>query len=119
LPGYSGPDDPKDRVQVVLRGQRRLHGGSDAQLDDTHLMRMAGRFARRVEAWATSEQARSGFRYGCSVYLAEYSRNLLDIPLLRAIFGLSCGATAAWTTSARSSPGWPGSPPVRHRLGLR
>jgi hypothetical protein len=30
---------------------RRLHG-SDDQLDSTHLMRMAGRFARRVKAWA-------------------------------------------------------------------
>jgi hypothetical protein len=30
---------------------RRLHNGSDDQLDDTHLMRMAGRFARRVKAW--------------------------------------------------------------------
>ena len=27
---------------------RWLHEGSDDQLDDTHLMRMAGRFARRV-----------------------------------------------------------------------
>jgi hypothetical protein len=32
---------------------RRLHGG-DGQLDDTHLMRMAGRFARRVKAWAAA-----------------------------------------------------------------
>jgi hypothetical protein len=31
---------------------RRLHHGSDDELDDTHLMRMAGRFARRVRAWA-------------------------------------------------------------------
>jgi hypothetical protein len=31
---------------------RRLNGGSDDQLDDTHLMRMAGRFARRVKGWA-------------------------------------------------------------------
>jgi len=31
---------------------RRWHGGGDDQLDDTHLMRMAGRFARRVKAWA-------------------------------------------------------------------
>ena len=31
---------------------RRLHDGSDDQLDNTHLMRMAGRFARRVKAWA-------------------------------------------------------------------
>jgi hypothetical protein len=32
---------------------RRLHG-SDDQLDDAHLMRMAGRFARRVKAWAAA-----------------------------------------------------------------
>ncbi len=31
---------------------RRWHDGSDEQLDNTHLMRMAGRFARRVKAWA-------------------------------------------------------------------
>ena len=30
---------------------RRWHGDSDAELDNTHLMRMAGRFARRVKAW--------------------------------------------------------------------
>jgi hypothetical protein len=30
---------------------RRWHDGCDDQLDDTHLMRMAGRFARRVKAW--------------------------------------------------------------------
>jgi hypothetical protein len=30
---------------------RRLHG-SDATLDNTHLMRMAGRFSRRVRGWA-------------------------------------------------------------------
>ena len=33
---------------------RRLHGGSDEQLDNTHLMRFAGRFARRVKAWANA-----------------------------------------------------------------
>ena len=33
---------------------RRLHAGSDDQLDNTHLMRMAGRFARRVKAWAAA-----------------------------------------------------------------
>ncbi|MGH2375904.1 MAG: hypothetical protein ACRDIC_20835 [bacterium] len=31
---------------------RRLHGDSDEHLDDTHLMRMAGRFSRRVRAFA-------------------------------------------------------------------
>src|SRR4051812_18027131 len=35
---------------------RRLHGDSDEQLDNTHLMRMAGRFARRVRAWANAHQ---------------------------------------------------------------
>ena len=30
---------------------RRWHNGSDDDLDNTHLMRMAGRFARRVKAW--------------------------------------------------------------------
>ena len=35
---------------------RRLHG-SDGQLDDAHLMRMAGRFARRVKAWAAANGA--------------------------------------------------------------
>src|SRR6476661_738680 len=33
---------------------RRLHDGSEEQLDDNHLMRMAGRFARRVKAWAAA-----------------------------------------------------------------
>jgi hypothetical protein len=31
---------------------RRWHDGSDERLDNTHLMRMAGRFSRRVRAWA-------------------------------------------------------------------
>ena len=30
---------------------RRWHGGSDDELDNNHLMRLAGRFARRVRAW--------------------------------------------------------------------
>ena len=33
---------------------RRLHSDSDAELDNTHLMRMAGRFARRVKAWGAA-----------------------------------------------------------------
>jgi hypothetical protein len=35
---------------------RRLHEGSEEQLDNAHLMRMAGRFARRVRAWANANQ---------------------------------------------------------------
>ena len=33
---------------------RRLHDDGDAELDNTHLMRMAGRFARRVKAWGAA-----------------------------------------------------------------
>ena len=33
---------------------RWLHDGSDAELDNTHLMRMAARFARRVKAWGAA-----------------------------------------------------------------
>ena len=33
---------------------RRLHGDSDAELDNTRLVRMAGRFARRVKAWGAA-----------------------------------------------------------------
>src|ERR1700737_170513 len=33
---------------------RRLHDGSDEELHNTHLMRMAGRFARRVKAWGAA-----------------------------------------------------------------
>lgn len=33
---------------------RRLHEGSDAELDNAHLMRLAGRFSRRVRAWANA-----------------------------------------------------------------
>jgi hypothetical protein len=33
---------------------RRLHEGSEERLDNTHLMRFAGRFARRVKAWGAS-----------------------------------------------------------------
>jgi hypothetical protein len=35
---------------------RRLHDGSEQHLDNAHLMRMAGRFSRRVRAWATANQ---------------------------------------------------------------
>jgi hypothetical protein len=34
---------------------RALHG-SDENLDDNHLMRMAGRFSRRLRAWARENQ---------------------------------------------------------------
>jgi hypothetical protein len=36
---------------------RRLHDDSDAELDNTHLMRMAGRFARRAARSSTRSAA--------------------------------------------------------------
>ena len=33
---------------------RRRHDGSDEELDTTHLMRLAARFARRVKAWGAA-----------------------------------------------------------------
>ena len=33
---------------------RRWHHGSDEELDNSHLMRLAGRFARRVKAWGAA-----------------------------------------------------------------
>jgi hypothetical protein len=35
---------------------RRWHDDSDEQLDNAHLMRLAGRFARRVRAWAETHE---------------------------------------------------------------
>ena len=35
---------------------RRWHDDSDDSLDDAHLMRLAGRFARRVRAWADANK---------------------------------------------------------------
>lgn len=34
---------------------RRLHDDSDEELDNAHLMRLAGRFSRRVRAWAKAK----------------------------------------------------------------
>lgn len=35
---------------------RQLHNGSDEELDDAHLMRMAGHFSRRVRGWAKAKR---------------------------------------------------------------
>jgi len=35
---------------------RQLHHGSDEELDDAHLMRMAGHFGRRVRGWAKAHR---------------------------------------------------------------
>jgi len=48
LNAYFGMGQTGGGLRVWWRG---LHG-SDANLDDNHLMRMAGRFSRRLRAWA-------------------------------------------------------------------
>jgi hypothetical protein len=40
---------------------RRWHGDSDAELDNTHLMRLAGRFSRRVKAWGAANDVPAMF----------------------------------------------------------
>ena len=35
---------------------RQLHNGSDEELDEAHLMRMAGHFGRRMRGWAKANQ---------------------------------------------------------------
>ncbi|MGK2955576.1 MAG: hypothetical protein ACSLFI_07910 [Solirubrobacterales bacterium] len=59
---------------------RRLHGDSDTDLDNAHLMRMAGRFARRVRGWAKANDipvidCKAGERKHeiAEQYLAEHS----------------------------------------------
>ena len=61
---------------------RRWHGDSDAELDDAHLMRLAGRFARRVRAWAKANgvpviDCKAGERKHriAGEYLAENTRS--------------------------------------------
>ena len=43
---------------------RRWHGDSDAELDNTHLMRLAGRFARRVKAWGAANAGAGDLLHG-------------------------------------------------------
>jgi len=73
---------------------RRLMGGSDEQLDNAHLMRMAGRFSRRVRGFAKAHRiplidCRSGEHKHeiAEDYLAEHSvgRGLFMILVARAV----------------------------------
>jgi hypothetical protein len=73
---------------------RRLRGGSDADLDTAHLMRLAGRFSRRVRAFAKAKgipviDCRSGERKHelAEEYLHEHpeARGLFLILVARAV----------------------------------
>lgn len=48
---------PMGQTPGGFRTWWRALDGSDTRLDDAHLMRMAGRFSRRVRAWAKHNKA--------------------------------------------------------------
>jgi hypothetical protein len=66
----TGADDCVDRIVVNAYFSlghspggfrvrwRRLHHGAEEQLDNTHLMHMAGRFSRPVRAWRRPTRSR-------------------------------------------------------------
>jgi hypothetical protein len=78
---------------------RRLHGGSDDQLDDTHLMRMAGRFARRVKAWAAANRVPVIF---CT---AGQRKHLIAEEFLET----HVVSPGVFLVLAAKAPAWPGS----------
>jgi hypothetical protein len=101
---------------------RRLAGGSDAEadavLDNAHLMRLAGRFARRVRAWAADNavpviDCPAGERKHliAEEYLRTYSAGpgvfLILSPGPRRWSGICAGprtarCLAAWPANARA-----------------
>ncbi|MGH3304638.1 MAG: hypothetical protein ACRDOK_23780 [Streptosporangiaceae bacterium] len=74
---------------------RRLHDGSDAQLDDTHLMRMAGRFARRVKAPGSRERGAGDLLQGRAA----------QAPDRRGVPGRSCRHHGRVPDPGRQVPG--------------
>jgi hypothetical protein len=85
---------------------RRLHDGSDETLDNTHLMPMAGRFARRVRAWAQANgvpviDCKSGERKHriAEEYLATHTVGpgvlLILVARAKATVYVACAAQAA------------------------
>lgn len=83
---------------------RRLHGDSDELLDNTHLMRMAGRFSRRVRAWAGARgvpviECKRGERKHqiAEEYLAEH-------PVGTGVFLILVGRCAATVWDVHRSP---------------
>ena len=94
---------------------RRLHG-DDEQLDNAHLMRMAGRFARRVRASAAAHgipviDCKRGERKHeiAEEYLAEHTvdRGVFLILVARAIapvWEVTRSAVGCWSTWPRNGP---------------
>src|SRR5215470_752854 len=94
---------------------RRLNEDSDEQLDKTHLMRMAGRFARRVRAWAATSNIplidcgrRERKHRVAEDYLAthtvEYGVFLILVAKAPAsVWEVSCSASGAITNLAKKT----------------
>jgi hypothetical protein len=69
---------------------RRLHEGSEEQLDNAHLMRMAGRFARRVKAWAKANDVPL-------VYCARGERKHRIADEFLASHAVTTGCSSCWS----------------------
>lgn len=86
---------------------RRLHNGSDDQLDNVHLQRLAGRFSRRVRGWAKKN--------GIPVVYCAAKERKCDIaaryqptdPAFQGIFAVLIGRAPApvWEVQQRSKRG--------------
>ena len=108
----------QDRVERVLPAGgnpggfrtwgRRLHDVDECQLDDAHLMRMAGRSARRVRGWAEANHVRVIF---CQ---AKERKHLIAEQYLAEHPGLGRACSWSWPARRRRQcgkstghpPGW-------------
>lgn len=84
---------------------RRWHNGSDEELNDTHLMRMAGRFSRRGRGWAKGHgipvvDCGSGER---KHEIAE--EHLKNNPGVRGVFLILVGRAVATVWDVKRSSG--------------
>ena len=90
---------------------RRWHDDSDAELDNTHLMRLAGRFARRVKAWGAANDVPVTF---CKAGERKH-RIAEEFPSTRMIRSATCPTTHStrrprrktccpWGRAARRAP---------------
>jgi len=85
---------------------RRLHNGSGAELDNTHLMRMAGRFSRRARAWVRAHDVPvidCGRGEQKDLITEEH---LQKNPCIRGLFLILTGRAVATVWDVRNSIGF-------------
>ena len=82
---------------------RRLHGG-DENLDDSHLVRMAGRFSRRVQGWAKANGVPVVFCKGKQRKHLVAEEYLPQDPEYRGVFLILVGRASAPLWHVRRSP---------------